>query len=137
MAIHGRRASRTALVGKHNTEMLDSLGEPPVGLGVKHTRARAAGAALQVHDRGKVPADVLGKTNRAVKEADLLASKRGVRLEIGGCSAKPRRVGVVDPGKKSRARAPPVERDIDGVVLGAQAGEIIRGEKSHGAFLSQ
>lgn len=79
--------------------MLDRLGEPSVALGVEHARASAAGAALQVHDRGKVPADVLGKTNRTVKESDLLARKRGVRLEGGGFSAKPRGVGVVEPGK--------------------------------------
>ena len=137
MAVHSRRASRTTLVRKHDTEMLDRLGEPPVRMGVEHARARAAGAALKVHDRGKFPADVLGKTGRAVKETDLLARKRGVRLKASGFSAKPRGVGVVGPGKKRRARAPPVERDIDGVILDIQAGEVIRGEKSHGAFLSQ
>ncbi len=114
VAAHVLAAPGAALVGQHEAVMLDGLGHPAVGSGAKQARALATGAALQKHEQGQVAALVLGRADRAVEEVDALAVLQAVGCDLSGLGAAP------------------VERDLDGVVLHVEAGQVVARELGHG-----
>ena len=100
-------AASAALVWQHHAEVLDGLGDPAVRGGREQTRALAARTALEEHEQGQVPADVLGCADRAVEHVDALAGRQSVR------------------GGSLGLGAAPVEWDLHGVVLDVKAGQVV------------
>ena len=123
-SVNTAAASGAALVGQHDTEMLDGLLDPAVAGGRQRTRALAAGAALQKQEQRQIVVDAVGCADHAVEKLDALGRAGDGRRH--GAAAH----GAAD-GQKHWLKAAPVERDIDAVVLDIQAGDVVRSDERH------
>ena len=124
-AVHARGASGATLVGQDNAEVAHRLRDPAVACRRGETRTGAAGTALQVDKVREVAPHVLRRADHAVEEAQGATLEDGVAL-LGRRGVRERRGrGAPDARKAGRRSAPPVERDVDRVILNGEAGQVV------------
>ena len=106
--VNARGATAAALVGQDHAKVAQRLLDPPVALGRERTRARAAGATLEKHNKWQVTANVLWRAEHAVEELDALADKGRVWPLGGTLHGEGGRLILLRAGKGCGAGAPPV-----------------------------